>query len=100
MTDCTKCHGEAEKHGKQMAVPFAAVEAAANRSLRREKRLFIVIIVLIVSLVACNMGWLYAWNQYDYVSAEQTTVDVDGSNGIANYLNGGGTINNGTDNSN
>lgn len=57
------------------------------------KRLWIIIIVLLILFAGTNALWIYEWNQYDY---EDIVVDSnDGGN--ANYLQAGanGVINNG-----
>ena len=57
------------------------------------KRLWIVILTLLILFAGTNALWIYEWNQYDY---EDITVDSnDGGN--ANYLQAGsnGVINNG-----
>ena len=56
------------------------------------KRLYIVIIILILLLFGSNMAWLYAWN----LPSEETTTTVTSDNDSnANYINGGGDITNG-----
>ena len=57
------------------------------------KRLWIIIIILLILFAGTNALWIYEWNQYDY---EDIVVDSnDGGN--ANYLQAGanGVINNG-----
>lgn len=57
------------------------------------KRLWIVILSLLILFAGTNALWIYEWNQYDY---GEITVDSDGG-GNANYLQAGanGVINNG-----
>ena len=56
------------------------------------KRLYIVIIILILLLFGSNMAWLYAWN----LPCEETTTTVTSDNNSnANYINGEGDITNG-----
>lgn len=57
------------------------------------KRLYIVIIILILLLFGSNMAWLYAWNP----PCEETTISSD-NNSNANYINGEGDITNGGEN--
>ena len=57
------------------------------------KRLYIVIIILILLLFGSNMVWLYAWN----IPSEETTISSD-NNSNANYINGEGDITNGGEN--
>ena len=55
------------------------------------KRLYIVIIILILLLFGSNMVWLYAWN----LPSEETTTTVTSDNDSnANYINGEGDITN------
>lgn len=78
---------------KPESIPYIAHEAEVMRQEHGKKRLWIALLVTISLLFVSNMVWLYAWMSYDYVS----TVTVDGKDGNANYLNGKGDINNGTD---
>ena len=50
---------------------------------KQNKRLFILLVILIIALVGSNMVWLYVFNSYDYTSEE--TI-VDGEDGTATYL--------------
>lgn len=56
------------------------------------KRLWIVILVLLILFAGTNALWIYEWNQYEY--ADITVDSNDGGN--ANYLQAGanGVINN------
>jgi hypothetical protein len=67
------------------------------RNERAVKRLVIALIVAIALIFASNAVWLYAWMQYDY-SSDMTTsekINVDGKDGIANYIGNDGDIVNG-----
>ena len=56
------------------------------------KRLYIVIIILILLLFGSNMAWLYAWN----LPSEETNTTVTSDNDRnGNYINGEGDIKNG-----
>ena len=57
------------------------------------RRLWIIIIVLLILFAGTNALWIYEWNQYDYSGI---VVDSD-DGGNANYLQAGanGVINNG-----
>lgn len=74
-----------------------ALEAAEARHERTVKRFIMAIIIMILIMFVNNAAWLYAWMQYDYVSegTSTETVTVDGKEGIANYIGGGGSIING-----
>lgn len=65
-------------------VPYVVFEGEMARAERRDKRQWIVIIVLIVALLASNIGWLLCEAQFDTYTYEYTQ---DGQ-GI-NNINGG-----------
>lgn len=62
-------------------VPYIVYEGEMARAERRDKRQWIVIIVLIVALFASNIGWLWYANQYDTYSYDYTQ-DGEGLNNI------------------
>jgi len=64
-----------------MTVPYYVYDGAQARAERAQKRLIIVIVILLGLLFASNMAWLYVFQQYDYESYEQ---DGDGVNIIGN----------------
>lgn len=68
---------------KQMQVPYIVHEAAMARQERTVKRLWIVVILLIVLLVATNAGWIWYESQWEVV---ETTVEsqTDGGGQPAN----------------
>lgn len=78
-------------------VPYIVHESAQARNERAVKRLVIALIVLALLWFATIGIGVYAWMQYDY-SNDMTTseVNVDGKDGIANYIGNDGDINNGT----
>lgn len=63
------------------SVPYIVYEGEMARAERRDKRQWIVIIVLIVALFASNIGWLLYMNQYDTYSYDYTK-DGEGVNNI------------------
>ncbi len=71
-------------------VPYIAHEAAMSRLERSNRRLWIVVIMLIVLLVGSNIAWLIYESQYEdfSITAEQ---DGEGVNIV-----GGGDIDYGT----
>lgn len=75
-------------------VPYLVYEGQMARNERVIKRLIIALIVAIVLVFASNAVWLYAWCQYDYTS-DMSTIEVDGKDGIANYIGNDGDITNG-----
>ena len=87
-----------------MMMPYIAHESTVARLERMNKRLLIILAILIVLFFASNCVWLYAWMQYDYSSdatttTETSTVTIDGKDGVANYIGNNGDITNGKDNS-
>lgn len=64
------------------SVPYILFEGEMARAERREKRLWIVIIALIASLVASNIGWMVYESQF-----ETFTYTQDG-NGLNNINSG------------
>lgn len=87
---CNGCEPVKQK-ATEIKVPFAACESSLARSERANKRLWIVILVLIGALLVSNLSWLIYESQFETVSYEQ-----DG-NGINNVNFGDqGDLNNGT----
>lgn len=80
---------------EEINVPYIVHEGIMARQERIIKRLVIVLIITILLLFASNAAWLWAWNQYEYVS--DSTVTVDGKDGVANYIGNDGRIINGED---
>lgn len=83
----------------QEQIPYIVHEGIMARNERTMKRLIIALIVAIVLVFISNAVWLYAWSQYDYVSSDSTNVEIDGKDGIANYIGNDGDITNGADKS-
>jgi len=83
------------------AVPYYAYESVQASAERTTRRLIIALVLAVVLMFASNAAWLVAWVQYDYSSEATTTetVTVDGQDGSANYVSRGGSIINGTYNS-
>lgn len=88
--ECNKC-------GEKPGVPFIVVEELETRHDRRERRLLIALVLVVVMMFASNLAWLYYYSQYEYV--EESTVTVDGKDGNANYIGQNGDIHNGENSS-
>lgn len=95
---CESCRKTDGKHsdGKGQSVPFVVHESAMARNERAVKRLVIALIVLALLWFATIGIGVYAWMQYDY-SSEESVVDVDANDGVANYIGNDGDIVNGAD---
>lgn len=77
-------------------VPYIAHESAMARSERNSKRLWIIILVLIVALIGTNLAWIIYENSFeDYVIAEEYDVeqDADGGGDNNSIINGGDIVN-------
>lgn len=93
MANCSNCNNEKTT---PEAVPYIVHESAMARAERGAKRLWIVIILLIVLLVGTNGAWLWYESQFETVTTEVTQENADGYN---NYIgNDGDFVNGETDN--
>lgn len=91
MPDCNSCgHHTAEP------VPFAAHESMKALLDRTIKRLWIVVLILVVLLVASNGLWIWYESQWEDVSVMQ---EVDTGTGDA-FVAGVGDVNYGQDKTN
>lgn len=80
---CNNCVTE----NKNIVVPYAAHEIAIATSERHSKRLWIVILVLIVALLGTNLAWIIYENSFDdYVITQD--VEQDAENGTNNFVGG------------
>lgn len=68
-------------------IPYIAYEAMAARQERTIKRLWILCIILIVSLIGTNAGWIYYESQWEVVESTQVTQDVDATADNGSDLN-------------
>ena len=90
-----KCNGCADRIPAN--VPYVVHESAMARAERNIKRLWILIIILILLLVGTNIAWLVYESSFETVEeSEEITVEA-GENGIANYIGNDGDIYNGED---
>lgn len=89
MANCNNCNSEKTS---PEAVPYIVHESAMARAERGAKRLWVVIILLIVLLVGSNGAWLWYESQFETVTTEITQENADGYN---NYIGNDGDIVNG-----
>ena len=81
-----------------IVMPYVIHEGVVVHFERVNKRLSIILAIVIALLFLSNCAWLYAWMQYDYSSSATTeTITIDGKDGVANYIGNDGDINNGKD---
>lgn len=83
---------------ERTTIPYIVHEGTMVRMERQIKRITVALIVTVILMFVSNALWLYAWTQYDYTSTQ--SVDIDGKQGNANYVENGGSIVNGTDTDN
>jgi hypothetical protein len=77
------------------SISEAAFEFTVEKMNQTIKRMLIIIIMLIIAVIATNVGWIIYESQY-----ESYTYTLDaGECGNANYIGSEGNINNGTYNS-
>ena len=91
MSNCSNCGKEKEKTPE--TIPYIAHESAMARAERAAKRLWAVIILLIVMLVGTNAAWIWYESQFEVV--ETTEITQENADGYNNYIGNDGDINNG-----
>ena len=69
-------------------VPYVVHEGIVTRLERTNKRLWILCIILIISLIGSNLAWIYYESQWQYVEST-TTQEVDQSGSGDNQVIGG-----------
>lgn len=68
---------------EQINIPFIAFEGATSRLERSNRRLWIVILVLIVALIGTNAGWLIYESQFEDITITQE-AENDGGDIVMN----------------
>ena len=91
---CDSCISKKMADFKDMPpVPFAAYETALARSEIHNKRLWIVILVLIGALIASNLAWVVYESQFEDIVETEEYYDVeqnaDGGGNNNSIINGG-----------
>lgn len=84
---CNSCGTEKQN----VNVPYVVHESAMARSERNSKRMWIVILVLILALIGTNLAWIIYNSQFEAVE-ESTVVEQENSNGDNNYIGNDGDI--------
>ena len=79
---CNNCVGE------NVSVPYIVHESAMARSERHNKRLWIVILVLIGALIGTNLAWIIYNSQFEVVETWEQEVVQDAENGENNFIGG------------
>lgn len=76
--DCKTC-----KDNRKEPVPYIVHEGAMARQERTNKRLWIVVIILIAALILSNAAWIYRETQFETVETKEVTQDIDTGDGDA-----------------
>ena len=90
MANCNNCNSEKTS---PEAVPYIVHESAMARAERGAKRLWVVIVLLIVLLVGSNGAWL--WYESQFETVETVEVAQENADGYNNYVGNDGDIVNG-----
>ena len=80
---CNNCVGE------NVSVPYVVHESAMARSERHNKRLWIVILVLIGALIGTNLAWIMYENSF-----EDIVITQENDDGYNNFVGNDGDITN------
>lgn len=84
MGDCETCKKE------RASISYVAYESALTDFRLTVKRLWIIIIILIIALVGSNAAWLWYESQFsDEVTTTRIVADQDTDMGGNNYAIGG-----------
>ena len=75
---------------EEKMIPYIAFESATSRQERTIKRLWILCIILIISLIGTNAGWIWYENQWEDVVTVEQDAEWEKGNVI---LNGTGEVN-------
>ena len=82
--DCSTCR---EKRADP--VPYIVHEGMMAQHERTIKRLWILVILLVLLLVGTNAGWIYYESQWEVV---ETTITQENERGINSYIGNDGDI--------
>ena len=90
---CNSCGTESQ----HVNVPYVAHESAMARCERHNKRLWIIVLVLIFALIASNLAWIIYEAQFKTVetTTEEYDIEQDAEGGNNNSIINGGSIVNG-----
>ena len=72
----------------EINVPYIAYEAELSRMERMNRRLWIVILILIAALIVTNAAWLYYENQFEDVSVSQEVQQETSGDGDNSFIGG------------
>ena len=90
MPDCDACK---ERQRQAEPVPFIAHESAMARMERTIKRLWMLLVLMLLLLVGSNIAWIVYESQWEVY--ETTEVTQENENGYNSYIGNDGDIYNG-----
>ena len=73
---------------KIITVPYIVHEGEMARMERMNRRLWIVILVLIAALIVTNAAWIYYENQFEDVSVSQEVQQETSDDGDNSFVGG------------
>lgn len=86
---CNNCGAES----LNVAVPYVVHESAMARCERHNKKLWVVILVLIGTLIVSNLAWIIYNSQFEFVEeTTETNVTQENDVGDNNYIGNDGDI--------
>lgn len=99
---------ENEDKNMNLIIPLIAFERMQYEEKKKDKFqnaviviMAIIIIVIVVLHFVSDAHWRKAWSEYDYVTTDEVTVDLQADEGgDANYIGNDGDITYGESNSN
>lgn len=74
---------------KGVTVPYIVHEGEMTRMERTNHRLWVLCILLLVSLLASNLGWIWYESQFEYYEETYQEVTQDADGGGYNKFIGG-----------
>ena len=80
------------KENEMVTIPYFVHEGDMARLERSNKRMFILVILLIMALIGSNFAWIMYERQFEVT---ETTITQENLDGINNYIGNDGEINNG-----
>lgn len=83
---------------RKTLIPYVAMESALEKADRQSKRLWVIIILLIVALLGSNVAWIVYENQFVTTDVEMRDIEQYADNGGDNQIIGGDYYGIGTEN--
>lgn len=72
---------------EERPISYVAFEGEMTRMERTNKRLWILCILLLISLLGTNLGWIYYESQWEVFETQEVNQETNG-NGNNNFVGG------------